>query len=526
MVHRADYAVILVYFLVIGSIGLWNTVRKRHDRTTDQYFVAKRMIPGWAVAFTLMATLISSGTVVGHPATVYQKGMILLLGNAMLLVVLLLVAKWIVPFYRNTVRMSAYEYIGRRFGLGGRMYSSFGFLADRIFDLGVTLLTTSLPIQIMTGLDLRWIILVVGLFTIAYTALGGVEAVVWTDVVQGVILLAAPLVILARLIFAPEAGPPGAVVAEAYRQGRMHLGSFELSWGSLFDTSVTTQWLIILAYSINWGRRYIADQHMVQRYLLARTDREAQSGTMWNALMCVPIWAAFMFVGACLFGFYALSGKPGPELADNIIPYFILHEMPQGLVGAIVAAILAASMSSIAGDLNAVATVLTTDYYSNLLPKSSDRARLAFGRLMVLVAGAIAAGAALLLMPGKGTASIMERGVTIAAILSAGTLGLFFLGFLTRRATRNGCYVGIAACLLFTAWGILTEPTHRLIDLGRFNFGMNPILIGVFGHFILFGVGYIASLALGGYRPEDVEQLTFRWSRPRVEHPPVAPLKS
>ena len=510
MVHLLDYIIIAIYFFAIGAVGF--TVTRRRKRSTAQFFIAERRIPACAVAFTLMATLISSGTVIGHPATAYQKGMILLLGNAMLLVVLLVVAKWIVPFYRNTVRMSAYEYIGRRFGLGGRVYSSLGFLADRIFDLGVTLLTTAIPIAVMTGWSLTWIIVLVGAFTVIYTAIGGVEAVVWTDVVQGVILLATPVLIIARLIFAPEAGHSGAVVAEAYRQGKMHLGSFELSWRSLFDTQMTTQWLFILAYSINWGRRYIADQHMVQRYLLARTDREASTGAIWNALMCVPIWASFMFVGACLFGYYRLTHKPPPDKVDMVMPYFIIHELPTGMIGAMVAAILAASMSSIAGDLSSISTVLTTDYFANFLPRTSDRTRLIFGQIMVVVAGAIAAIVGLVLMPAQGTAkSIMERGVTIASILSAGTLGLFFLGFLTRRATRRGCYVGIAACLLFTAWGILSEPTNeKRIDF-RFNFTMNPILIGVFGQFVLFGIGYIASLLLGGYRPADVDQLTFRW---------------
>jgi SSS family solute:Na+ symporter len=514
MVRFADYVVIVVYFIVIMSIGLW--VTRRQKKTTDDYFVAGRRIPAWAVAFTLMATLIGSGTVVGHPATVFQSGMILLLGHLTLLVVLLIVARWIVPFYRNTVRMSAYEYIGRRFGFGGRLYSSLGFLADRGFDLGVTLLTTAIPIQVITGWSLAITIIVVGASTVLYTAIGGVEAVVWTDVVQGVILIAAPLLILARLLFAPEVGEFGAVVREAYEQGRFHLGSFDLSLSNLTSAVVTSQWLFIIQYTINWGRRYIADQHMVQRYLLARTDREASKGAFYNALMCVPIWVGFMFVGACLFGYYSLTQKPTPprEALDTIVPYFLVREMPTGLIGMIVAAILAASMSSIAGDLNAVSTVLTTDYYATLRPQSSERSLLIFGRSAVLAAGAVAILVALVLRPSELTAkSIMERAVTIAAILSGGTLGLFCLGFLTRRATRRGCYIGILACLVFTAWGILTDPTNRIVNMGRLNFDWNPILIGIGGHLVLFGAGYLASLVLGGYRPADVEKLTFRWKR-------------
>lgn len=501
-----DYAVVVIYALIIGGIGLWVS---RKQKTTDEYFIANRSIPTWAVAFTMMATLIGSGTIVGHPATVYQKSMILLLGILTLPIVLYFVAYFIVPFYRNVVHMSAYEYIGTRFGQGGRIYSSFGFLADRIFDLGVTLITTAIPISYMTHWNLPAVILGMGIFTILYTAIGGIEAVVWTNVVQGVILIGGAVLILARLIFAPEVGAPGAVVVEAYHAGKFSLGSFELSWDSLFDIDTTTQWLFILAFAINWGRRYITDQHMVQRFLIAKSNREARNGTLWNAFACVPIFVTFMFIGACLYGYYSLSDHPGPELADNVVPHFLIHELPPGIVGLILAAILAASMSSISGDLNSVATVLTTDYYANFLPNTSDKMRLFFGRAMVIVGGTLAALVGLLLIPDENTASILERAVTIAAILSGGTLGLFMLGFLSRRATREGCYIGIAACLIFTAWGILTEPKTRILDMG-FNFEMNPILIGVLGHVVLFGVGYVASLVVGGYVPADVDELTFR----------------
>lgn len=500
-----DYIVLTLYAALIVGMSI---AVSRKQKTVEDYFVAGRSMPGWAVAMTLMATLISSGTIVGHPATVYQSGMILLLGSLMLPVVLLFVSKIIVPFYRNHVGMSAYEYIGTRFGLGGRFYSSAGFLADRIFDLGITLLTTSIPITIMTGWPLAEVIVWTGLFTIAYTMVGGIEAVVWTSVIQGFIFIGAALLIVARLLFAPEAGAPFAVVQAAWDGGKFSLGNFDLSWAAFSDPFHTTQWLFILAYSVNWGRRYIADQHMVQRYLIAKSDKDASRGAFWNAILCTPIFFTFMFIGACLFGYYQLSGEAPPALPDQVVPYFISHHMPSGLVGLILAAILSASMSSISADLNSVATVVTADYLLHFKPKTSPRKQLLFGRTMVIVGGLLAASVALIMAPKGGASSIMERAVTVAAILSGGTLGLFFLGFLTRKATRLGCYTGIVACVLFSAWGMLTEPQNRLLNL-PFNFEFNPILIGVIGHLILFGVGYATSLIFGGHRPEQVERLTI-----------------
>ncbi len=502
-----DYVIVLVYLVAIAAIGLYMS---REQKSTRKYFIADRRIPAWAVAFTLMGTLIGSGTVVGHPATVFQKSMILLLGILTLPLVLVIVAYVIVPFYRRVVGMSAYEYIGKRFGFGGRIYTSFGFLADRTFDLGVTLLTTAIAINVMTGWDLRLVIIGVGVFTMIYTAIGGIEAVVWTDVVQGIVLVGGAVLILMRLIFAPEAGPPGAVVGEAFRAGKFNLGSFDLSWQSLFDTGNTTVWLYIVVFFLNWSRRYITDQHMVQRYLIAKTDRQAFWATIWGASSCVPIFVTFMFIGACLYGYYSLTGATPPEIADNVVPHFIVNFLPNGLVGLILAAILAAAMSTVSGDLNSVATVVTTDYLATFSPQTSDRARLIFGRIMVLAGGTLASLVALLLIPDKGSASIMERGIIIASILSAGTLGLFMLGFVTKRATRLGAYSGIVACLAFTSWAVLTSPKLRILDIGSFNFNMNPILIGVFGHLIVFSVGYCVSIIFGGHRPDDIDHLTFR----------------
>ena len=501
----------VLYLGTIAAIGLWMS---RGTATTGAYFVADRQVPRWVVGFTLMATLISSNTLVAHPAIVFQKGMILVPGFMVLPVVLVVVALFVVPFYRRVVGMSAYEYIGRRFGLGGRLYTSFGFLLERTFDLGVTLVTTAVAVNVMTGWNLATLIWGIGVFTMAYTALGGIRAVVWTDAVQGVVLIGGGVLILLRLLFAPEAGPPFAVVGEAWRQGRFAVGSTEASWQSLQGSGTPTLWVFLFAMAIQWSRRFICDQHMVQRYLLAKTDAEARRGTLLGALLSLPVLVLFNLIGALLFGFYRLAPAEPPAIGDQVLPYFIVHHLPAGLVGLMLAAILAASMSSMSSDLNSLATVLTRDYMHRFWPRLSDSTLLRLGRLMVSACGLLAVWLGTLLTPSESTLPIAEKALTVAVILSAGSLGLFSLGFLTRRATRTGAYAGIVACVLFTTWGVLTEPGSRLLDLGRFNFELNTILVGVLGHFVLFGVGYLVSRGFGGYRPADLDDLVgFRRSR-------------
>ncbi|BET66653.1 hypothetical protein ASA1KI_15710 [Opitutales bacterium ASA1] len=500
-----DLAVIGLYFSVIVWIG-WRV--SRGPKSPDDYFLAGRRIPMWAVSFTIMATIIGTGTFIGHPGTAYQKGLILLVPHLTVPLVLLVVARFVVPFYRRVVRMSAYEYIGERFGLAGRLYTSFGFLADRIFDLGVTLLTTALAINVLTGWELRDVILGVGVFTIAYTMAGGVAAVVWTDVVQGIVLLAGGAFVLLRLFFAPEAGAPFAVVGESWRAGKLDLGLTGFSWESLFSPDNQTTWLFVLAYAVQWTRRYATDQHIVQRYLVAKDDRAASQAAFFSAVLCLPVFATFMVAGACLHGFFVLSELPPPPLADGAMPYFLSKYMPTGLLGLVVAAVLAAAMSTVSADLSSVATVLTKDYFRQIVPTASDGAQVLCGRAMVVFGGGLTIVAAWLLLPDEGSAPLMERVVIVASILSGGTLGLFCLGFLTRTATRRGCYIGMACCGLYTGWAVLTEPNTRLLDLG-WNFPLNPLLIGVVGHLVLFGTGYVSSVLFGGHRPDDVERLTY-----------------
>ena len=507
-----DYAIVVVYLVIVGAIGL---AVSRGQETPRKYFLADGNMPQWVVGFTLMATLISSNTLVAHPAIVFQKSMILVPGFLVLPFVLIIVAIYIVPFYRRVVGMSAYEFIGRRFGLGGRIYTSFGFLMSRTFGIGVALVTTSIAVNVMTGWDIGAVILGIGLFTILYTLVGGITAVVFTDVVQGIFLMLGGFAILLRLLFAPEFESPFVVVGEAWEAGKFSLGSAELSIASLYDVEERTIWLFVIAMTIQWSRRYICDQAMVQRYLIARSDKEAVRGTLLGALLSVPVLISFNLVGAFLYGFYELSGAEQPAIGDHILPHFIVNYLPQGLVGLILAAVLAASMSSISSDLNSISTVITRDYFVRFLPGLSQKAQLMIGRIMVLTAGMAAAYIGIQLIPTESSTPVAERALVISVIVSAGTLGIFSLGFLTRRATRRGCYAGIVACLLFTAWGVATDPTGRLVDLGAFNFNMNPILIGVFGHVVSFGVGYVVSLLAGGYRPDDIDALVFGAVRER-----------
>lgn len=512
-----DYIVVAVYFCVIFSIGLYMA---RRQKTTADYFIAQRRIPGWAVAFTMMGTMISSVTVVGHSGAVFGKSFWLEVGSFGVPLVLLFVVFFVVPFYRRVVGVSAYEYLEKRFGYFARLYASFAFVVLRLMDMGFTFYTTAIVAEVMTGWPMDRVIICLGIFTMFYTMIGGIEGVIWTDVVQGFILIGGCILMLVMLLFGSGHGPVE-VISTAWEGGKFSLGNFDASPATLYQSEYTF-WMLLICGMFGLGRSYVTEQNMVQRYLVARTDREAQRGALIGAMVCLPIWLTFATIGALMWAFYQISGNVLPEdivkKPDSILPYFVANQLPTGVVGLILAAILAVTQSSTSADLNSVATVVTTDYFGRWLPKTQDKTRLLFGRLVVLVAGMIITWTALQLIQTRGRA-VLETGAVLGSIIAGGTLGLFGLGFLCRRATKQGTYIGMVSCLLFTAWATITGPLHAKLGLNLdplWRFNMNPLLIGMFTHFVLFGVGYVASM-LVGKRPENLAGLTV-WDARELMH--------
>jgi SSS family solute:Na+ symporter len=307
------------------------------------------------------------------------------------------------------------------------------------------------------------------------------------------LLVAGALVCLGIALFRPPSGV-GGVLTAAWEGGKFGLGQWSFSLVEM------NGWFLVVGGAIWAVQRYALDQHIVQKYLVAATDREARMSAFVGAVSCLPIWLLFFLLGACLWGFFQVTGQALPpevvRVKDNIVPYFIKTQLPVGLIGLVVAALVAAAMSSLDSDLNSMATVIVEDYFGRLRPEATDGQRLWTGRIVVGVLGVLAILFSQLWI-GIGTA--LELGVQLFSIATAGMLGLFALGALTRRANGRGAVVGIVACILFTAWATLTSvqlPALNtvLLDLGPFNYRWHPFLIGILNHLILLIVGYLASL--------------------------------
>lgn len=477
----------------------------RRQTGTESYFVAKRSIPSWAMGFSIVATLITSVTFVAYPGSSYGGNWSLLVPGTMVVVALALVGWVVIPFYRHVIGMSAYEYFGKRFGRPTRMYSSVAFSLAHFSKMGFIFYLLALTINSMTGWSMNRLILAVGAVTVFYTLVGGLEAVIWTDVIQGFVIWIGVFVALGYLLFLPPGGP-SAVIHLAWQNHKFGFGSFTR------DLSSQQNLYVLVLYGFFWYlQKYTADQTVVQRYLVAKTDRAAMRGVALGAFLCVPVWTLFMLIGTCAWSFYRLTGDVLPAYinkADQVFPYFLTTYLPRGMAGLFMASLMGAATSGLASDLNALAVVGVEDFYRSFQPQATDGMRLRVGKWIVAVAGTlcIVIGIALAHAPGGA----LLKWFSFSAIVSGGLAGLFLLAFFSTRANRQGIYIGILATVLFSAWASATSGDKKFLDLG-FNYPWHDLTIGAVGHLVMLLFGYVGSLCFPQERTALSEMTFWKW---------------
>ena len=478
-----DYFVLIFYMGVILGLGVYMMKRQK---TIKDYFIANRRIPGWAMGFALMSTLVSNMTFLANPGVAFSGDWRQLTNSFMAPVVLIPIAFILIPFYRKHVGMSLYEYFEKRFGYSIRAYGAVTFLLYYLSRMAFIFFVLAIAISTMTGWNILSVILFLGVLTIAYTLIGGIEAVIWTDVIQGILLITGGIVCLVIALF-PSGGGPKEVMSLAYEAQKFNLGemSFSLQRDSIF---------VMLLYGLyQHAHNFGTDQTMIQRYLSAKTTKQASRNGYLFGVACVPVWAMFFLIGTAMWGFYKISGELIPpeivDKTDRIFPFFIMTQLPVGITGLVLAALLASAMSSLDSGLNSVSAVFVNDFFKRIKPSSSDKLQFLVARLVVIGMGILSVGMAIWLIQIKGQVLVLYY--TAFSIFSGGLLGLFLLAFTTKRANIRGALIGIVATVITILWATLTK--NGIIDLGKYNYNLHPYLIGLLGHITMFVVGYVAS---------------------------------
>ncbi len=505
--HFIDYAIIAISMIVSLYVGFYFS---KGQKSTKKYYAAEGKIPAWAIGMSILATLVSSVTFLAYPGEGFSSNWILLVQGLMVPLVLLLIIWVLVPLYRNVIGISAYEYFEKRFGYFARLYGSLGFILAHFSKMGTVFYLLGLAIASLMGLDTLTVIWVLGSVIIILTLLGGIEAVIWLDVIQGFMLIAGGVIALIILLYAPEGGP-STVWEVARENGRVGFGPFD------WDFTRLTFWVMAINGIFYAIQKYGTDQTVIQRYLTAKSNRDGIRASLMGVLLSVPVWGLFMFIGTALFAYYQLM--PGATLPadirpDAVFPLFIMTELPIGVTGLIISALIAAAISSLDSDLNCLSAVLTEDFYGKLKKNATDVQKLRFGKAMVVVSGLMAMLVATIYIEigGEGVLGIVFG---LYAIFSGGIAGMFLLGLFSRRANKEGLYIGIAICVLFTAYAVLTSSKINdklILDLGSLNFQQHKYMLGVYSHIILFVGGYLASLFFSKQKIDP--SLTFYgWSK-------------
>ena len=504
-IHFIDYLIMFLTLVVSLGVGFWFSKRQKD---TNNYFKASGSIPSWAIGISILATLISSITFLAYPGEGFTSNWIRLVQGLMVPVVLVAIVGFVVPLFRQVIQLSTYEYFEKRFGFFARMYTSVSFILTHFSKMGTVFFLISLALSKMIGLETTTIIWIIGIAVIILTMMGGIEAVIWLDVIQGFLLIIGGIIALAILLFTPEGGPME-VWKVAMEGGRIGFGPFDWNFVHL------TFWVMALNGVFYAIQKYGTDQTIVQRYLTAKTDKAAIRASLIGVLLSVPVWAMFMFIGTALFSYYKITGDvlPSGIEADAVFPYFILTKLPVGVVGLILSALMAAAISSLDSDLNCLAAILMEDYYKRIRPDSTDKQQLMMGRLFIVLSG-LGAIAVAMFYVRAGSEGVLGIIFTLYSIFSGGIAGMFLLGIFSSRANKQGLYWGIAASVLFTGWAMLTstpigveEKKAILFDMGRFNYTQHKYMIGVYSHVVLIVFGYVGSLF---YKSKDTD-IVLTW---------------
>jgi SSS family solute:Na+ symporter len=488
--HFLDYAIIILFLAGSLFFGLFFA---KSQKTTKNYFLAKGKFPSWALGISLLATLISSVTFLAYPGTGYSSNWILLVQGLMVPIVLLVVIWFIVPLFRQVINLSTYEYFEKRFGSFARYYSSIAFVLRQFSGMGTVLFLLAVSLEKILTIDTFYIVLIVGAIIITINLLGGIEAVIWLDVFQGFMLFISGIICMVALLISIKGGVKE-VWEVASANGRTGFGPYD------WDLTKLT-FLVMAINGIFYAvQKYATDQTVVQRYLTARTDKSAIKASLLGILLTVPVWSLFMLIGTVLFVFYKQNPLPEGMRGDAVFPYFIINELPVGVVGLIFSAMISAAICSLSADLNSLAAVGVEDYYKKLRPSHNDGHYLKASKLIVVLSGLISIGIARLYL-NAGDEGVLGIVFTLYAIFSGGIVGIFLLGLFSARANNQGIIIAIIVCIIFTAYAFLTsteigigDNKVLLIDLGEYNFPHHKLMLGVYSHLLVIGVGYLASL--------------------------------
>ncbi len=381
-----------------------------------------------------------------------------------------------------------------------RIYASVCYILTQMMRTGAILLLLALPLNALFGWDIKTIIIVTGIAVTAYSMLGGIQAVVWTDAIQGIVLIVGALVCAVILTFSMPEGP-GQLFEIAAANNKFSLGSFG---ASLADS---TFWVVLIYGLFINLQNYGIDQNFVQRYMTTSSLKKAKSSALFGALLYLPVSLVFFYIGTALFSYYTAQPDLLPEAlkvagaGDKVFPHFIVNGLPVGITGLLIAAIFAAGMSTVSTSVNSTATIILSDYYLRYVKNATEKSSMKVLYISSVIFGALGIIIALSLV---GVESVLDAWWSLASIFSGGMLGLFLLAFLSKSVRNIDAVVGVIIGALVIIWMSLSPLYFNSENLLAFKSPFHSNLTIVIGTLVIFLVGFISLKLFSGKKHKSI----------------------
>lgn len=478
-----DMFIIGFYLLGVLLIGYFFSLR---NKDPEEFMVAKRSLPGWLLGFSIFATQISNITLIGTTGKAFGENWATLAMDIALPIAIVVSCKYFIPFHRKNKSVSAYTHLEKRFGPWATIYAVISYMVVQTFRMSTIMYLVSLSFASVFDFNQIGIILVTGFVVIAYTYVGGIEAVIWTDFWQGIILVGGVIVSLGYILLNMPEGP-SQMFAIASEHNKFSLGSISLKF------SEPGFWVMFFLGLTMYLQDFGISQTYVQRYMAAKSDTEAARSLWMTLVLTVPLIVFILLLGLGLFAFYTAQ----PELSategvfsmkmDHVYPHFIATHLPFGVKGLILAAILASAMSSVDSSLNAISALFFTNFYLRYKNKHPGRVKsMKILHRVSIVSGILAIGIAVSMMRIK---SIWDVWLTTSTILTGAVFGIFILGFVSKRVNNSGAIVGSILGVVTVVWMTFSHKVDFLPTAL-----VNPfhgLMTGVIGTLVVIGGGLL-----------------------------------
>ena len=453
-----DIIVIGIYLLSMIGVGIYFS---RRNRSSEQFTTASGKIPGWALGLSFYATFLSAITFLGDPGKSFGSNWNPFVFSLSIPLAAWVASKLFVPFYRNGKTISAYAHLEERFGAWARTYAMVCFIMTQLARMGTIFYGLALTINALSGIEMPLIIMISGVVIIFYTVLGGMEAVIWTEVIQAILKTLGALMILGIILNQVDVSEIWAI---GQRDDKFSLGTFRP------DFTTSSFWVILVyGFFINLTNFGI-DQNYIQRYHTAKNTQDAAKSIWLCVVYYIPVSFLFFLIGTSLYAFYEmnpgfilelkqqvsvdknipLASMQAVDYADRVLPFFMKTQIPKGLLGLLLAALLSAGMSTMSSGMNSSATVFLNDIYLRYIQKDlSPKKQLRVLHIATIVMGCLGIVFGISMI---GVKSLLDVWWKLSGIFAGGMLGIFLLGFLAKNVSNAAAKIAALLGVIVIAW--------------------------------------------------------------------------